>query len=107
MKELDAERVRAVMERTEYQGLNSAADSGYRDGDDPYVYLFDPSLADALDYLQPEMALILFEKDDLELLKNRASALRYLFGRSAPLYSLSELEQLVSSIYKYIVFLSD
>ena len=99
---LDVERVRAVLERTDYEGRNSPADLDYRDGDDRYVYLFDPSLAEALDYLQPEKALTLFEKEDLELLQKRATAFRYLFRRSAPFYSLDELEQLTKLFISYL-----
>ena len=42
---LDEKRVRTVLERTEYQGQNSAPNSDYRENDDVYTYLFVPSLA--------------------------------------------------------------
>jgi hypothetical protein len=98
----DVERVRGVLERTEYIGRNSAADLSQRDDDGLYPYLFIPSLAEALDHLQPEKALTLFEKEDLELLQKRATALRYLLGGSAPFYSLSELEQLTKLFILYL-----
>jgi hypothetical protein len=90
------------LERTEYIGRNSAADLSQRDDNGLYPYLFIPSLAEALDHLQPEKALTLFEKEDLELLQKRATALRYLLGGSAPFYSLSELEQLTKLFILYL-----
>jgi len=96
---LDVERIRRVLERTEYRGLNWA---DYRDGDDLYAYLFVPSIAEALDYLQPDTALALFEKEDLQLLKKRVTALQYLLGGSAPFYSLSELEHLTKLFILYL-----
>ena len=99
---LDIDRVRAVLERTEYIGRNSATDLSQEDDDGLYHYLFSPSLVEALDYLQPEKALTLFEKEELELLQKRATALRYLLGGPAPFYSLGELEQLTKLFILYL-----
>jgi hypothetical protein len=99
---LDVERIRSVLERTEYIGRNSAVDLSQWEGDGLYGYLFVPSIAEALDYLQPDTALALFEKEDLQLLKKRVTALQYLLGESAPFYSLSELEHLTNLFILYL-----
>ena len=82
---LDVERIRSVLERTEYIGRNSAADLSQREDDGLHAHQFVPSMAEAFDYLQPDTALALFEKEDPELLKNRVTAFGYLFGGLAPL----------------------
>jgi len=99
---LDVDRARRALERTEYIGRNSAVDLSQWEDDGLYTYLFVPSIAEALDYLQPDTALAFFEKEDLQLLKKRVTALQYLLGGSAPFYSISELEQLTKLFILYL-----
>jgi hypothetical protein len=109
---LNVERVRGVLERTKYLGPNeelsgtashpcTQQDSGRQPGE-LHSYIFSPSLTGALEYLEPEKALTFFETEDLDLLGNRESAIRYLSQGTVPLCNLKELKYLTKLFLNFL-----
>ncbi len=100
---VDPWRVRHILNRTacDYAGnpLPTAA-PGIDTLDRGLV--FSPSLYDALGYLPPEMALHLFETENLDLLAKRIAVTRYLADDDTPLYCLEQLAAIIGRFVSYL-----
>src|SRR5215208_1088237 len=89
---LDVERVRRILARTatDYDGQPLPEASPVRDNLDNGLR-FDPSLSEALGYLDPNDALALFEQTDPVVVARRARLVAYLGDPSSPSFATAGL----------------
>ena len=100
---LDHVRVLKVLERTtrwRAEGRASGS-SGTRADTEPDLD-FAPSFEDALDVLEPEAALALFESEDTGRLAEREAAFWYITSDTTPLYTTDELADLIVAFMAHL-----
>ena len=67
----------------------------------PPVWFF-PSISEALQYLPPDEALALFERDELERLRARQLYTSYLGSRDAPLYTIKQCASTINKLVRHL-----
>jgi len=100
-KEVDAapERVRRILARTMFDPSGHSLTSRLVDPlTPPWNLESRPNLAEALGVLPVEIALELFEREDLDLLGQRADLTRYLGDADTPLHTRAELADLIDQL---------
>jgi len=108
-KGLDKERVVNVLARTvrdihgrpltKWPKVKRPADSKVKLL--PLVW-FSPSISEALQYLPPDEALALFERDELERLRIRQLFTSYLGSRDAPLYTIKQCASTINKLVRHL-----
>src|SRR5688572_21457484 len=100
---LDCARVLEVLERTvRWQVEGRASGSSATEARAEPELDFEPSFEEALDVLEPEAALALFESDATDRLAEREAVFRYVTSDTTPLYTTDELADLLDAFLAHL-----